>query len=95
VPYNPGSAYWLRSSAAPDCVEFGSADGTFTCSRMSYVRSVYNGIYAMKTWAVQEAKARFGELLKICLLKGPQIVTKRGVEAAATADARGLKDVPA
>jgi prevent-host-death family protein len=36
----------------------------------------------MKTWPVQEAKARFSELLKICLLEGPQIVTKRGAEAA-------------
>jgi len=37
----------------------------------------------MKIWSVQEAKARFSELLKVCLLEGPQIVTKRGAEAAA------------
>ena len=36
----------------------------------------------MKQWQVQEAKARFSELLQQCLADGPQIVTKRGVEAA-------------
>ena len=35
-----------------------------------------------KTWQVQEAKARFGELLEASLKEGPQIVTKSGVEAA-------------
>lgn len=33
-------------------------------------------------WQVQDAKARFSELLELTLKKGPQIVTKRGVEAA-------------
>jgi antitoxin Phd len=33
-------------------------------------------------WAVQDAKARFSELLQRCLEEGPQVVTKRGVEAA-------------
>ena len=31
-------------------------------------------------WAVQDAKARFSELLDIVQADGPQIVTKRGVE---------------
>jgi prevent-host-death family protein len=35
-----------------------------------------------KTWQVQDAKARFSELLEASLTEGPQIVTKRGVEAA-------------
>ncbi len=35
-----------------------------------------------KTWQVQDAKARFSELLATSLAEGPQIVTKRGVEAA-------------
>lgn len=35
-----------------------------------------------KTWQVQDAKARFSELLETSLAEGPQIVTKRGVEAA-------------
>lgn len=36
----------------------------------------------MKSWPVQDAKARFSELLDTCLREGPQIVTKRGAEAA-------------
>jgi prevent-host-death family protein len=36
----------------------------------------------MSSWPVQDAKARFSELLDRCLEKGPQIVTRRGVEAA-------------
>jgi prevent-host-death family protein len=35
-----------------------------------------------KTWQVQDAKARFSELLKASLTEGPQVVTLRGVEAA-------------
>lgn len=33
-------------------------------------------------WQVQDAKARFSELLATSLAEGPQIVTKRGVETA-------------
>lgn len=33
-------------------------------------------------WQVQEAKARFSEMLESSLVEGPQIVTKRGVETA-------------
>lgn len=33
-------------------------------------------------WQVQEAKARFSALLETALTQGPQVVTKRGVEAA-------------
>jgi prevent-host-death family protein len=36
----------------------------------------------MKTWPVQDAKARFSELLDNCLSDGPQLVTRRGAEAA-------------
>jgi prevent-host-death family protein len=36
----------------------------------------------MRTWQVQDAKARFSELLETSLKEGPQIVTRRGVEAA-------------
>ncbi len=35
-----------------------------------------------KRWPVQDAKSRFSELLDTTLTEGPQIVTKRGVEAA-------------
>jgi len=34
------------------------------------------------SWPVQEAKARFSELLERSVTEGPQIVTKRGVETA-------------
>jgi antitoxin Phd len=36
----------------------------------------------LQTWAVQDAKAKFSELLEACVNNGPQIVTKRGAEAA-------------
>lgn len=36
----------------------------------------------MSAWPVQDAKARFSEFLDTCLSEGPQIVTKRGAEAA-------------
>lgn len=36
----------------------------------------------MNTWPVQDAKARFSEFLQACLTSGPQLVTKRGQEAA-------------
>lgn len=36
----------------------------------------------MHTWPVQDAKARFSEFLDACLSEGPQMVTKRGSEAA-------------
>ena len=36
----------------------------------------------MHTWPVQDAKARFSEMLDACIAEGPQIVTRRGTEAA-------------
>ena len=36
----------------------------------------------MRTWQVQDAKARFSEFLEASRKDGPQIVTRRGVEAA-------------
>jgi len=36
----------------------------------------------MKSWPVQDAKARFSELLQASLTRGPQLVTMRGTEAA-------------
>lgn len=36
----------------------------------------------MKTWPVHDAKAKFSEFLSACLAEGPQMVTKRGSEAA-------------
>ena len=36
----------------------------------------------MNSWPIQDAKARFSEFLEACLSDGPQMVTKRGTEAA-------------
>ncbi len=36
----------------------------------------------MRSWPVQDAKARFSELLEACVNEGPQLVTKRGEEKA-------------
>jgi antitoxin Phd len=36
----------------------------------------------MQTWAVQDAKAKFSEFLDACISEGPQMVTKRGAQAA-------------
>lgn len=36
----------------------------------------------MHSWPVQDAKARFSEFLETCLAEGPQMVTRRGAEAA-------------
>jgi len=36
----------------------------------------------VKIWPVQDAKARFSELLKTCKAEGPQMVSNRGVVEA-------------
>jgi prevent-host-death family protein len=36
----------------------------------------------MRSWQVQDAKARFSEFLEASLKEGPQVLTRRGVEAA-------------
>jgi prevent-host-death family protein len=36
----------------------------------------------MHIWPVQDAKARFSEFLDACINEGPQLVTRRGTEAA-------------
>ncbi|MCP9882056.1 type II toxin-antitoxin system Phd/YefM family antitoxin [Cyanobium sp. Alchichica 3B3-8F6] len=36
----------------------------------------------MTVWPVQHAKARFSELLDTCQREGPQVVSRRGCEAA-------------
>ena len=58
----------------------------------------------MHSWPVQDAKARFSELLETSLAEGPQLVTKHGKAAAVlvpirqwdalqTAGKRALKQV--
>ena len=36
----------------------------------------------MSSWQVQDAKARFSEFLDETIKKGPQVVTRRGIETA-------------
>jgi prevent-host-death family protein len=36
----------------------------------------------MPAWQVQDAKARFSEMLDNCLNDGPQVISRRGVDAA-------------
>lgn len=36
----------------------------------------------MNVWPVQDAKARFSELLDACINEGPQLVSRRGAEEA-------------
>ncbi len=36
----------------------------------------------MRIWPVQDAKARFSELLDACVVDGPQMVSRRGAETA-------------
>jgi len=36
----------------------------------------------LASWQVQDAKARFSELLDATIKKGPQVVTRRGVKTA-------------
>jgi antitoxin Phd len=36
----------------------------------------------MGSWQVQDAKARFSEFLNASIKKGPQVVTRRGIETA-------------
>lgn len=36
----------------------------------------------MNIWPEQDAKARFSELLDVCMKEGPQMVSRRGIEVA-------------
>ena len=36
----------------------------------------------MRTWPARDARARFSELLDAAIKKGPQLVTRRGMEIA-------------
>lgn len=51
----------------------------------------------MQTWQLQEAKSRFSELVDLTLSEGPQLVTRRGVEAVvviAVQEYRELQGIP-
>ena len=49
----------------------------------------------MQTWAIQDAKARFSEFLEACMANGPQLVTKRGSEAAVLVPIEQWRRMPA
>ena len=49
----------------------------------------------MRTWSVQDAKARFSEVLDACLVEGPQIVTQRDAEVAVLLPVREWHRLPA
>lgn len=36
----------------------------------------------MSSWQIQDAKSRFTELLDAAIEKGPQVITRRGIETA-------------
>ena len=45
----------------------------------------------MATWQLQEAKARFSELVETARTAGPQVITRRGVETAVLVPAEEWK----
>jgi prevent-host-death family protein len=40
------------------------------------------GRYGLAAWQVRDAKSRFSELLDATVKKGPQVITRRGIEVA-------------
>jgi prevent-host-death family protein len=58
------------------------ADQSDSCWSKKLVRYDERGEVIVTRWPVQDAKARFSELLDTALREGPQIVTRRGIEAA-------------
>lgn len=49
----------------------------------------------MNEWPVQDAKARFSEMLDRCLREGPQPITRRGIKAAVLVSAKDWDSVAA
>ncbi len=49
----------------------------------------------MDTWPVQDAKARFSEMLNKCLREGPQPITRRGIKAAVLVSAEDWESLSA
>jgi len=86
----------------PAGLDTGRAENTilFLTSLTSLFILNYGGF--MRTWSLQNAKARFSELVNVCLQNGPQLVTRHGNEAVVvlsaeeyrrlTTPAQNLKD---
>ncbi|MFO7849951.1 MAG: type II toxin-antitoxin system Phd/YefM family antitoxin [Spirochaetia bacterium] len=49
----------------------------------------------MRTWHLQNAKARFSELVNVCLESGAQLVTRHGREAVAVMPAEEYRRITA
>ena len=76
-----------KSKACPPRAEKPSQRSQLNRSLLltSQMTSQYTSLYqrcTVASWQLQDAKARFTEFLNATLEKGPQIVTRRGIEAA-------------
>jgi prevent-host-death family protein len=49
----------------------------------------------MRTWSLQNAKARFSELVNVCLQNGPQLVTRHGNDAVVVLSAEEYRKLTA
>lgn len=48
-----------------------------------------------KAWPIQDAKAKFAEIVRLAAHEGPQILTHRGVETAAVVSIADLRRIQA
>src|SRR5215469_3397436 len=79
---NPRIYWWFKRSGA-----------ILTSHLTSHI--MRGGALFMTKWQLQEAKARFSELIDETLEKGPQVVTRRGIDTAVVVSIdewRKLKD---
>src|SRR5579871_2846317 len=53
-----------------------------TSHMTSHIMERFRKEVRMSSWQVQDAKARFSEFLDATIKKGPQVVTRRGIETA-------------
>lgn len=82
---NPTSEGYAREDMQRALQERASCTCNSCSARTNLISSQLvraGGNTMSKTWQVQDAKARFSEMLRASLAHGPQIVTRRGVESA-------------
>jgi prevent-host-death family protein len=78
--FHGGFGSWKCECAS---VHLGGGLQFDSCENSSQTRQITSQKEVqMQTWPVQDAKARFSEFLDACLVEGPQMVTRRGAEAA-------------
>ena len=51
-------------------------------------------VQSMARWKLEDAKARFSEVVRLARTEGPQLVTIRGKEAAVILNTRGIQATP-